>query len=371
MSAKDTAVVDVVVETVARCRRRMQLVSAARRAGVTIPIAIVAVELIALRTFLAPVQLVMLALGGVALASIAAAIPSVLRAPSMRTTAAAIDARLQLQDRTVTALQLVDQAPSQLRVSSESARSQLGAGNGNDPMAQLVIRDAGARLSAISPRRAFPFEAPVQFGATLLFTVAVTIVLLVIAGAPAGSWLAARADSNGTAGAGAGRSGRSAKAGSNAQIVEGVAPSASVAQPRPSAPTSASRDDTPAGRESVRNDAETRALGRGANGTRALDPRASVPGRDPGNAAGTRDGERGATGFAEREAPAAGGVNGAPTSNPRPASSRAAVAAAPGNAAYRDDYRMASARAQTAIDQERVPARLRTYVRRYFVAIHP
>ena len=124
MSAKDTAVVDVVVETVARCRRRMQLVSAARRAGVTIPIAIVAVELIALRTFLAPVQLVMLALGGVALASIAAAIPSVLRAPSMRTTAAAIDARLQLQDRTVTALQLVDQAPSQLRVSSESARSR-------------------------------------------------------------------------------------------------------------------------------------------------------------------------------------------------------------------------------------------------------
>jgi hypothetical protein len=32
---------------------------------------------------------------------------------------------------------------------------------------------------------------------------------------------------------------------------------------------------------------------------------------------------------------------------------------------------MASARAQTAIAQERVPARLRTYVRRYFVAIHP
>jgi hypothetical protein len=369
VSAKDTAVVDVVVETVARCRRRLQLVSAARRAAVAIPIAIVAVELIALRMFLAPVQLVMLTLGAVALASIAAAIPSVLRAPSMRTTAAAIDARLQLQDRTVTALQLVHEAPSQLGVSSESARSQLGAVN--DPMAELVIRDAGARLSAISPRRAFPFEAPVHFGATLLFTVAATVVFLLIAGAPTGSWLAARAGSNGAAGAGAGRSGRSAKAGSNAQIVEGVAPSASVAQPRPSAPASTSRDDAPIGRESVRNGAETRALGRGANDTRALDSRASVPGRDPGNAAGTRDGGRGATGFAERTAPAAGGVNGAPTSNPRPASSRAAVATAPGNAAYRDDYRMASARAQTAIAQERVPARLRTYVRRYFVAIHP
>ena len=102
-----------------------------------------------------------------------------------------------------------------------------------------------------------------------------------------------------------------------------------------------------------------------------MDARASVPARDPGNAAGTRDGGRGATGFAERTASAAGGVNGAPTTNPHPASSRAAVAAAPGNAAYRDDYRMASARAQTAIAQERVPARLRTYVRRYFVAIHP
>lgn len=350
MSTEDTAVADVVVETVARCRRRMQLVSAARRAAVTIPMAIVAVELIALWMPLAPVQLVMLTLGAVALASIAAAIPSVLQAPSMRATAAAIDARLQLQDRTVTALQLADE---------------------HDPMAQLVIRDAGARLSAMSPRRAFPFEAPVQFGATMLFTVAATIVFLVIAGAPAGSWLTARAGSNGTAGAGAGRSGRSAKAGPNAQIVEGVAPSASVAQPRPSAPTSASRDDTPVGRESVRNDAETRARGRGANETRALDPRASVPGRDPGNAAGTRDGGRGAAGFAERTVPAAGGVNGAPMSDPRPASSRAAAAAGVGNAAYRDDYRVASARAQTAIAQERVPARLRTYVRRYFVAIHP
>ena len=369
MSTEDTAVADVVVETVARCRRRMQLVSAARRAAVTIPMAIVAVELIALWMPLAPVQLVMLTLGAVALASIAAAIPSVLRAPSMRATAAAIDATLQLQDRTVTALQLVHAAPSQLGVSSESARSQLGAAN--DPMAELVIRDAGARLSAMSPRRAFPFEAPVHFGATMLFTVAATIVFLVIAGAPAGSWLTARAGSNGTAGAGAGRSGRSAKAGSNAQIVEGVAPSASVAQPRPSAPTSASRDDTPVGRESVRNDAETRARGRGANETRALDPRASVSGRDPGNAAGTRDGGRGAAGFADRTVPAAGGVNGAPTSDPRPASSRAAAAAGVGNAAYRDDYRMASARAQTAIAQERVPARLRTYVRRYFIAIHP
>jgi hypothetical protein len=38
---------------------------------------------------------------------------------------------------------------------------------------------------------------------------------------------------------------------------------------------------------------------------------------------------------------------------------------------YRDQYRIASGRAQSAVAQERLPARLRTYVKRYFVAIHP
>jgi hypothetical protein len=342
--------VEAVVETIARCRRRLQLVSAARRAAVTIPLAIIAVELITLAMHLPPARVVILAAVAGGTAAIVAAIPSILRAPSMRTTAAAIDGRLQLQDRIVTAFQLADE---------------------RDPMAQLVVRDAGARLSAMSPGRAFPFEAPLHFGATLIVTVAVSIVFLVIAGAPAGSWLTPRGGSNGATGAGAGRSGRAAKPGSNAQIVEGVAPTASIAQPNPSTSTATNRENTPAGRESVRNDAETRALARVGNEPRAVDPRGPAPGRDPGSAAGTRDGGRGATGFAERTATAAGGVNGALASNLRPAPNRAALAAAPGKAAYRDEYRLASARAQTAIAQERVPARLRTYVRRYFVAIHP
>jgi hypothetical protein len=53
------------------------------------------------------------------------------------------------------------------------------------------------------------------------------------------------------------------------------------------------------------------------------------------------------------------------------ATRRAARAAAPAGAAYRDQYRIASGRAQSAVAQERLPARLRTYVKRYFVAIHP
>jgi hypothetical protein len=349
VSTQDTAG-EIVVETVARCRRRIQLVAAARRAALTIPLAIVGVELVTLAMRLPAARFVILTATAGAMAAIAAAIPSVMRAPSMRATAAAIDGRLQLQDRIVTALQLVDES---------------------DQMARLVVRDAGAHLSAMSPSRAFPFEAPSHFGATLMATVAVTIVFLVIARAPAGSWLAARGGSSVSTGAGAGRSVRSAKPGSNARIVDGVAPSASEAPRRTSPPMAASREDIPAGRESKPNDADTRALGRGANEPRAVDPGPSTSGRDAGNAAGMRDGGRGAAGFTERMAPAAGGVNGALASIPRPAPGRAAVAAAPGNAAYRDEYRMAAARAQTAIAQERVPARLRTYVRRYFVAIHP
>ena len=224
MSTEDTAVADIVVETVARCRRRMQLVSAVRRGAVTMPIAIIGVELIALGMFPAPAQFVMLTFGAVALASIGAAIPSILRAPSMRAAAAAIDARLQLQDRTVTALQLI--------------------GASDDPMAQswsFATRERGCqRCRRVVSSRS---RRPCTSARCSWPRVAVTIVFLAIAGAPAGSWLAARVGSNGTAGAGAGRSGRSAKPGSNAQIVEGVAPSASLAQPRASAPTSASRDE--------------------------------------------------------------------------------------------------------------------------------
>src|SRR4029077_20098086 len=52
-----------VLTTVARCRVRMQLVAAARRAGITIPLSIVAVELSAATSAAAPGQLVTIAGG--------------------------------------------------------------------------------------------------------------------------------------------------------------------------------------------------------------------------------------------------------------------------------------------------------------------
>ena len=105
MSAARAASGDTVLTIVDRCRRRMRLVSIVRRTGVTIPAAIITVEFVALFLQLTTIQLVAVTAAAALLALAVAAIPAILRAPSMRATAAAIDARLHLQDRIVTALQ--------------------------------------------------------------------------------------------------------------------------------------------------------------------------------------------------------------------------------------------------------------------------
>ena len=64
-----------ILTTVARCRVRTQLVGAARRAGITIPLAIVAMELFAITSAAAPGQLVGIAVGALALAVTIAALP--------------------------------------------------------------------------------------------------------------------------------------------------------------------------------------------------------------------------------------------------------------------------------------------------------
>jgi hypothetical protein len=339
-----------ILTTVARCRMRMQLVAAARRAGITIPLAIVAVELFAVTSAAVPGQLVAIAGGAMALAVAIAALPSILRVPSIRTSAAAIDTRLRLQDSTVTAVQMLDDA---------------------EPMARLVVRDAAKRLSSVSPGRVFPFEPPVHFSAALAGALGATVLFVVMtairgqAGAPPNG-------SDGIRSAGAAQSGRMGKPPSNAQVAEGAAaPAAVAAQPKASSQTPAAREDTPIGRESAKNDPAEQTLGRSGSTPRAVDADRSAPARDVGAAAGARDSGRGATGFAERTAAAAGGVSGTIDPNPAAATRRAARAPAPADAAYRDQYRIASGRAQSAVAQERLPARLRTYVKRYFVAIHP
>jgi hypothetical protein len=237
-------------------------------------------------------------------------------------------------------------------------------------MALLVVRDAAARLTSISPAAAFPFETPLHFRAAMIAAVIASLVFLIVASAPGSSWLTARGGSNGASGVGGGRAGRAATPGPNAQIVEGAAPSGSDPQRQP-ASTPEPPADPPVGRESTLHQTATQARGRGGDEAPAADSAASAQRPDAGSASGATDGGRGASGFADQTATAAGGVNGSRHSKPLPTASRATPAAAPGTAAYRDDYRSASARAQAAIAQERVPVRLRTYVKRYFVAIHP
>jgi hypothetical protein len=338
-----------ILQTVARCRRRVQVVSAARRAALAVPVAIVTVELLALILRLPAVDTVAITAAASALAVIAAAIPSIVRAPSLRETAAAIDARVQLQDRTVTALQLDGRV---------------------DPIAQLVVRDAGARLAGLIPKRAFPLEAPPYFRPVLGASGAITVAWLAIIAAPGSSWFIARDAANAAAGPGMGRSSRAVKSGANTQAAEDSSERApSVAPGQASVRTEAKREETPVGHETTRNDADKQ--GRGSEGTQptsAPSP-AATPGRDTGRAAGSSDTGRGATGFAHRMASAAGGVSGGDSASIDGALNHAA--SAPHDAAYSDKYQVASARAEAAIAQERVPPRLRTYVRRYFVAIHP
>lgn len=339
----------VVAKIVARCRTRMQLVSAARRAGITIPLAIAAVELFSLASDVTRGQLVLVAGAALVLAVAIATLPSFLRVPSLRTSATAIDTRLRLQDRTVTAVQMLDDA---------------------DPIARLVVRDAAMRLSTVSPSGVFPFEAPLHFRAAVAGALGAT-VLLVVMTAIRGQTGASSSGSGGMRSAGAAQSGRMSTPPSNAQVVEGAAPSGASARPQAPSPTPATREDTPVGRESARNDpANQTPAGNGSEPRRSTSP-ASASARDAGAAAGARDSGRGATGFSERAAAAAGGVGRTVDANPAEVTRRATPAAAPADAAYRDQYRIASARAQSAVAQERVPTRLRTYVKRYFVAIHP
>jgi len=326
----------------------MQLVAAARRAGITIPLSIVAVELFAATSAAAPGQLVAIAGGALALAVALAALPSILRVPSVRTSAAAIDTRLRLQDRTVTAVQMLYDA---------------------DPMARLVVRDAAKRLSSVSPGRVFPFEPPLHFRAALGGALGATVLFVVMTAIRGQAGTPPPNGPDGIRSAGAAQSGRMGKPPSSAQVAEGAAPSA-VVQSQASSPTPAVPEDTPIGRDSAKNNSVEQTLGHRGSAPRPADAARSTPARDAGAAAGARDSAHGATGFAERTAAAAGGVSGTIETNPAD-TTRRARAAAPASVAYRDQYRIASDRAQSAVAQERLPARLRTYVRRYFVAIHP
>ena len=236
-------------------------------------------------------------------------------------------------------------------------------------MARLVVRDAAAHLAALSPTRLFPLEAPPHFRAMLgivLGTTAAFMIFVTVLGPSATSRPSVSSSSDAAAG-GAGQPLRSARPSSNPTAVDTV-PSVATRQQKSLSQSPTGREDARTGRETSK-EPEAPTLARGGTGSRTTASQPAASPLVPGNAAG-RDSGRGTEGLPQRTVAAAGGVGG--TANASAAEGqRNKAATAPGGETYREQYRLASARAQSAVGQERIPMRLRAYVKRYFVAIHP
>jgi hypothetical protein len=334
-------------ELLHRCRRRLVVVAAVRRAGISVPIAIALSETIALVARPAPVVLWTVAAAAVGVALIIALGAAMMGAPSLRGTAAALDARLRLQDRMVTALQVATD---------------------DDPMATLVLRDVAVRIAGVSPSQTFPLEPPDHFRAIGVAAIAISTVFVVVS-VTSPAWRVDHARQVGSPVTGGAQRTRGARS-ETPEPGANAAPAPS--DPRPAgAPQVAARATEPAvGRD----------LGRSPTGLRAAGPRrgseaASAPaGREtPGAAvpAGAAAAGRGAAGASMELAQAAGGVKGESLRNAADAAADESRPASPLSPGYAARYRTASARAQAAIAQERVPAGLANYVKNYFIAIKP
>jgi len=342
---------DTPFDLLRRCRRRQSLVAAVRYAGIALPIAIVSSEAMAFVARPGPATLAMAIASAVGLALAVALIAAMMRAPDLRQTAAALDARLRLQDRMVTALQV---------------------SNDDDPMARLVLRDAASRVAGLSPAQAFPLEPPAHFRAMLAGAVSISVAFAIAGAAASPAWRIDRGSGAGAATTGAGQQGRASRPGTPQSAAGAEAPvsSARSTSTPPAAPQHAARGTEPAGgRDLGRTPSALKASGaRGGSQASSTSADREVP--ESTVAAGASATGRGAVGDAQGPIQAAGGVRG--ESLRAAASARDASSGdSPLSPAYAARYRTASVRAQAAISQERVPAGLAAYVRHYFIAIRP
>ena len=342
-----SSAVSALIVVVRRCRRRLRFVAAVRYAGISLPVAIVLIETTAIIARPAPAMLTMIAAATIVSAMIAALFAAAVRAPGLRETAAALDSRLRLQDRMVTALQVLKD---------------------DDAMARLVVEDAALRVTDLSPSRTFPFESPRHFRAITAVVVSVSAVFALTAVVTSPTWRTDRPRGTGPAGPGGAQQERRSQPGPN-QAVESVPPSPSASNRQPgSAAQVTSRGTEPAARERGRTPpglktTETRGRSAGA---------ASAPGRDATGGTGASNGGRGATTEARNLTNGAGGVKGEPLQSAQTSQvDRLPLPDPQNDPAYAARHRNASARAQAAIAQERVPVGLTTYVKNYFIAIRP
>jgi hypothetical protein len=271
--------------------------------------------------------------------------------PGLRDIAATVDARLDLQDRLVTALQFNTSA---------------------DPFSQLVVRDAYSRVTAVRAADAVPFALPrgIRFAAASAATV---LAVMILATTEVPRWSLAGWTGIGGLGLTTDAADAAARATSAAKQQVNSAAASSIAADHHATDRSSARQQTAAAetgattqsaqarsqRElaSVSSDRIQR-LERGST-TRGGSTNTNTAGNTP-NDAGIAGGAA-STSYEQRGGGVANGVR----------SARSTDTAPPADSTYRAAYRNGRAAAESAVAQDRVPADLRSYVRDYFIAIRP
>jgi len=360
----------------ARFRRRLHWVTVSRDALVIGLAGVVAVE--AMLIVRPDASTSPLAIGAVAMATLGLVLVSAyLRTPTLRGTVAALDLRTRRDEGLATALQFAET---------------------RDPVACLVHRAASARVAALAPRLVFPLEAPPHFRSMLAALAIVTVVCalnltatsvrwptvrggVVISGGPAPMQTSARRQdpnaperpSGSTASTGPlsasaappSQTAPSQRASTDPAISQSLAAAEPTGSARAAASTTGGAGPRPA----------TAMLSDGASGAGATaSPQRDVttPRSEPGGTGG-RGGIGGGAGggasaAAEEPVNSAGGVsNGALIG----LSARSRLTSRPASKEYAARYRAARARAEVAVQQERIPPRRRAHVREYFATIHP
>jgi len=296
--------------------------------------------------------------------------------PSFASTARTVDAHFRLDDCAATALQFSD---------------------AQDPASRLVVVEASSRLRAMSPSL-LPLGGSASTGWASLATIATSILIVfVLAGSdsPPASGSGTGTASNAAAGrrstpAQPARAGGAAARGETTATTE--APSSAAAT------QVSGRNEQPRTREGGAARPEGQRTGADASATNSADnrsgtaqpsaaPAPATSARQPsttGTSGSGRDASAGVTGRGAERArsgagrggngiasngAAAGGISGGAVVT---SAAVTPVTAQPVSTTFDTPaYRSAYARAEAAVSDQRIPPRLRSYVRDYFVAIRP
>jgi hypothetical protein len=359
-----------------RVRRRLTAIALARYGAIIASLCIVAGEAAFMAVPAGSGGRPYWALSAALATAVACVTAVVLRSPTLAATATIVDRRWNLLDRATTALELADQS---------------------DTVSNLVLADAVARLAEHSPHE-LRYEPVHRLPAAVTVVGVVSILLLIRGGSTNTVPSASRPAEGSGPGVTAAPSGRprqeraQAQAATTASRSTGAVASRQADVSQPEGPRERA-GEVGAGEPVQRlTSGETGAPHEGntpASGVRALAGHTDAARPEPG--AGI---SRGAGPGGDRDAPSAEQRSSGASGSGRGGSSRAEAeaarvaggaqggqlrgsAAGPGSAApggsagFAARYRSAAKQVESAIEQERIPAQRRTYVRDYFLAIRP